>query len=232
MTPRRITGSLAVLLLAALITGLALHFMPMPTLAGLRTGERAVAAYGAQYPVRLAGLYLVFVAAFSALPLPGAELLTVGAGALFGLIEGTVLVSFASTIGACGAFLMGRWWLRDAARRLLTARLSALMRGVEREGALYLFAMRMIPAFPFFIINVLMGVTSLRMVTFYWVSQLGMLPATIAYVNAGRELGQLQSLSGILSPGVIISFVVIGLLPLAARRLLAVLRRRFGRTGG
>jgi uncharacterized membrane protein YdjX (TVP38/TMEM64 family) len=232
MTPRRIAGPLAALLLAALIAGLALHLVPMPSLAGLRAREHALAAYGAQHPVRLAGLFAIFVVVFTALPLPGAELLTIAAGALFGLVAGTVLVSFASTIGACGAFAMGRWWLRDAARRHLTAPLGAFMRGVEREGAFYLFALRMIPAFPFFIINVLMGVTSLRLATFYWVSQIGMLPATIAYVNAGRELGGLHSLSGIVSPGMLASFAVIGLLPLAARRLVAVLRRRSGRIAG
>jgi len=141
-------------------------------------------------------------------------------------ILGWLLATFAVTLGSCGAFLIGRFLLRGALRRHLQSRLTLLAQGLEREGAFYLFALRMIPAIPFFVVNVAMGATSLRLATFAWVSAIGMLPAVIAYVNAGRALGRLQSLSGILSPGILAAFAGLGLLPLVTRRLVLALRRR------
>jgi uncharacterized membrane protein YdjX (TVP38/TMEM64 family) len=226
MSFRRAAGLLFVLVLAALVAAAFLHRLPMPSLAWLHARERELAAYGARHPVRLATLYVIGYVAFATLPLPGAELLTIGAGAVFGLVEGTLLVSFAATIGSCGAFLFGRFLFRDAVQRRLGWQFGAFARGIEREGAFYLFALRLMPAIPFFVINVAMGATSLRLVTFYWVSQLGMLPAVIAYVNAGREMGRLESLSGILSPGMLVAFAILGLLPLAGHRLIRLLRRR------
>ena len=226
MRGRWILASLIVLAVAALAAAALSRHLPAPSLAGLKFHMRALAAFGAAHPIRAAGLFVVLCAFFSALPVPGAELLAVAAGTLFGLVEGTALVAFSVTLGSCGAFLIGRFLLRGAVRRHLQSRLAALGRGLEREGAFYLFALRMIPAIPFFVVNVAMGATSLRLATFAWVSAIGMLPAIAAYVNAGRMLGQLRSLSGILSPGLLASFAVLGLLPLAGRRVVLAWRRR------
>jgi uncharacterized membrane protein YdjX (TVP38/TMEM64 family) len=226
MSFRYILLCLLILALAALVATLFLHLLPMPSLAALHNREHDLEMYGEAHPFRLAAVFVIAYLAFAALPLPGAELLTIAAGSLFGLVEGTLLVSFAAMIGSCSAFLLGRFLLGDAARRHLASRLAIVAREIENEGPFYLFALRMIPAIPFFVLNVAMGATSLKLTTFYWVSQLGMLPATIAYVNAGREIGQLDSLSGILSPGTLAAFAVLGLLPLAARRLVPILRRR------
>ncbi len=224
---RRILGWALVAALAGLAAFALSRHLKLPSLAELKMHARALAAYGVAHPFRLPGLFVIVCAFLSALPLPGAELLAVAAGAVFGLVEGTLLIAFAVTLGSCGAFLIGRFLLRGAVRRHLQSRLTLLARGIEREGAFYLFALRMIPAIPFFVVNVAMGATSLRLRTFAWVSALGMLPAIVAYVNAGRALGRLQSLSGILSPGILASFAVLGLLPLLTRRLVLVLRRRF-----
>jgi len=166
-----------------------------------------------------AGFFIIYVAV-TAISLPGAAVMTLIGGALFGLLEGLLLVSFASAIGATLAFLMARFVLREGVQKRFGRRLAALNRGVERDGAFYLFALRLVPAFPFFVINLAMGLTPIRTRTYYWVSQLGMLPGTLVYVNAGTQLGQVQSLSGVLSPGLIGSFVLLGLFPLIARKAL------------
>ncbi len=223
--------SLVVLALVAfLAAALAFHLVPVPSLADLRAHEQALAAYRAHYPLQLAASYGAIVLVFAALPLPGAEALAIAAGALFGLVEGTIMIALAASMGACGAFLMGRWWFGDLARNTLAGRFEGIADALEREGAYYLFALRMIPAVPFFIVNVVMGATSLRLVTFYWVTQIAVLPAVIAYVNAGRALAEIKSLSGIVSPGVLASFAAIGILPLVARQAVAAWRRR--RAGG
>ena len=165
------------------------------------------------------GFFVIYVAV-TAISLPGAAVMTLIGGALFGLIEGVLLVSFASAIGATLAFLMARFVLRESVQTRFGRRLKALNRGVERDGPFYLFALRLVPVFPFFVINLAMGLTPIRTRTFYWVSQLGMLPGTLVYVNAGTQLGQVESLSGVLSPGLIGSFVLLGLFPLIARKTL------------
>lgn len=175
----------------------------------------------------VAGLsfFLVYVV-LTGLSVPGAALLTLVGGALFGLLEGLLIVSFASAVGATLAFLMARFVLRDWVQARFGRRLAALNRGVEKDGAFYLFALRLVPVFPFFVINLAMGLTPMRTVTFYWVSQLGMLAGTVVYVNAGTQLGQLQSVSGILSPGLIGSFVLLGVFPIIARKTLGWFRSR------
>jgi len=220
------------LAVAGLLATLVARFLPFLSLASLATHQRELSAYGAAHPVGMAAIFVALYVGFAALPLPGAEILTIAAGALFGLVEGTVLVSFASSIGATLAFLLSRWWLRDMARRRFVARMSMLSRGIEKEGAFYLFALRLIPIIPFFLVNLLMGLTALRPLTFFWVSQIGMLPAIIAYVNAGLQLGHVRSMSGILSPQVLLSFAALGLLPLGARYLVGALRGRVGGGGG
>ncbi|HET6604451.1 MAG TPA: FAD-dependent oxidoreductase [Xanthomonadaceae bacterium] len=171
------------------------------------------------------GFALAYIAV-TALSLPGAALMTLFAGAVFGLWTGLLIVSFASTIGATLAMLAARFVFRDAVRRRFPERIARIDAGVAREGGFYLFALRLVPVFPFFVINLAMGLTAMRAWSFYWVSQLGMLPGTFVFVNAGRELGRIESAAGILSPGVLLAFAALGLLPLLAKRIVETLRAR------
>jgi pyruvate/2-oxoglutarate dehydrogenase complex dihydrolipoamide dehydrogenase (E3) component/uncharacterized membrane protein YdjX (TVP38/TMEM64 family) len=174
----------------------------------------------------VAGFFAVYVAA-TALSLPGAAtLLTLAAGATFGLLWGAVLVSFASSLGATAAFLVSRFILRDWVQERFGRQLQGINDGVAREGAFYLFTLRLIPAVPFFVINLAMGLTSLRAWTFYWVSQAGMLAGTLVYVNAGTQLAAIESPAGILSPGLIGAFLLLGFFPLVAKRLLDAWKAR------
>lgn len=183
----------------------------------LKAGMAGFAAWREASPVLVAALYFAAYVAVTALSLPGAAVMTLAGGALFGLGWGLLIVSFASTIGATLAFLVSRHLLRDSVHARFGARLRAIDEGIARDGAFYLFSLRLVPAFPFFLINLLMGLTPIRTRTFYWVSQLGMLPGTLVYVNAGTELGAVDSLAGVLSPGLVASFVLLGLFPLLAR---------------
>ncbi len=180
----------------------------------------------AEQPVTITLAYFTVYVAIAALSIPGAAVMTLLGGAIFGLTVGTVVVSFASTLGATLAFLFARYLLRDFVQHKFAAYLAPVNRGMEKEGGFYLFAMRLVPALPFFAVNLVAALTPLRLWTYVWVSQLGMLPATIVYVNAGRELGSLQNLSGIVSPAFVISFVALGVLPLLSSRVLAAFRAR------
>lgn len=196
------------------------------TLAGIKGAVAEWEAFYAANPAAvLAGFFAVYVAVTAA-SLPGAALMTLAAGALFGVVTGTILVSFASTAGATLAFLSSRYVLRDSIEARFGERLKAINQGLERDGAFYLFTLRMIPAFPFFVVNLVMGLTRIRTSTFAWVSQVGMLLGTIVYVNAGTQLARIESLSGIASPGVLGSFVLLGLAPWLARLVIGALRRR------
>lgn len=176
---------------------------------------------------RLAGLiYFVCYVAATALSIPGAAVMTLAGGALFGFWYALLLVSFASSVGATLAFLVSRVLLRDWVQERFGAQLGAVNDGFARDGAFYLFSLRLVPLFPFFLINLLMGLLPIRSWPFYWVSQLGMLPGTAVYVNAGTQLGQLQSASGIISPALLGSFVLLGLFPFLARWLLGRMQRR------
>jgi uncharacterized membrane protein YdjX (TVP38/TMEM64 family) len=164
----------------------------------------------------------------TALPLPAATVLSLLAGALFGLGPGVAVVSLASTLGATLAMLSSRYVLRDAVERRFGSRLAPLHQGIERDGAFYLFTLRLVPAVPFFLVNLGMGLTRLPLRTFVWVSWLGMLPGTVVYVNAGTELGRINTPSDALTPGVLIALAALGLLPLVLRlslRLLGAIRR-------
>ncbi len=184
--------------------------------------------YAGHQALVIAGYMLLYIA-MAALSLPGATALTIAGGALFGLVTGSIAVSFASTIGATLACAASRFIFRDWVQRSFAGdKLSVINRGIEREGGFYLFTLRLIPVFPFFMINLLMGLSRLPLRRFYWVSQAGMLPGTILYVNAGRELAKLDSLGGIFSPGIIISFALIGLFPITARKLLGFYRKKRG----
>jgi pyruvate/2-oxoglutarate dehydrogenase complex dihydrolipoamide dehydrogenase (E3) component/uncharacterized membrane protein YdjX (TVP38/TMEM64 family) len=188
-------------------------------LAGLQDWREA-------HPGLLLALFFLGYVAVTALSLPLALWMTLAAGALFGFWTALVLVSFAASIGATLAFLAARYLLRDWVRQRLGARAGAIEEGLRRDGPYYLFSLRLIPVIPFFAVNLLMGLTPMPARTFYLVSQAGMLPGTAVYVNAGTQLGQIDSLSGILSPGLLLSFAAIGLLPWAARLVLALLARR------
>ncbi|MEJ2696489.1 MAG: TVP38/TMEM64 family protein [Candidatus Sulfobium sp.] len=165
----------------------------------------------------------------TSLSLPGAAALTIAGGALFGLWTGTIVVSFASSIGATLACFAARFVLRDWVQSRFGEKLKRVNEGIEREGAFYLFTLRLVPVFPFWLINLVMGLTRMPLRRFYWVSQLGMIPGTIVYVNAGKELGQIESLSGIFSPGLIISFALLGIFPIAAKKTVALLRSKKNR---
>ncbi len=174
------------------------------------------------------GLFIIgFIAVYvmvTALSIPGATIMTLAAGAIFGRWVGTGVVSIASTTGATLACVIARYLLRESIQSKFGTKLVAINEGIEREGAFYLFTLRLVPVFPFFIINLLMGLTGIRLVTFFFVSMVGMLPATFIYVNAGTELSQIDSLKGILSPTLILAFVLLGVLPLIMKWVLARIR--------
>lgn len=195
-------------------------------LTNLKTQQEAFSEQVSANPWLIGGAYFFLYVLVTALSLPGAALMTLLGGALFGLFGGTLLVSFASTLGATLAMLISRFMLRDWVQAKFSKRLMGINQGVEREGASYLFALRLVPVFPFVLINLAMGLTKLPVRTFWWVSQLGMLPGTLVYVNAGRELGQLNSLAGILSPSLIGAFLLLGLLPMLSRKILEWFKTR------
>ena len=196
------------------------------TLQGMKDSLDTFQSQIAQNPVLSICVFFAIYVAVTALSLPGAAILTLAAGALFGLVQGLVIVSFASSVGATLAFLVSRFILRDTVRNKFKEKLKKIDEGVEKQGAFYLFTLRLVPVFPFFLINLLMGLTSLKTWTFYWVSQVGMLAGTAVYVNAGTQLAQIDSLSGIVSPGLIFSFVLLGIFPWIAKAIVAVVNRR------
>jgi pyruvate/2-oxoglutarate dehydrogenase complex dihydrolipoamide dehydrogenase (E3) component/uncharacterized membrane protein YdjX (TVP38/TMEM64 family) len=196
------------------------------TLVGIKAVAADLAAFQRENALAvIAGFFIAYVVVTGA-SLPGAALMTLAAGALFGLVGGTILVSFASTIGATLAFLSSRYVLRDSIEARFGERLKAINAGMERDGAFYLFTLRMIPAVPFFVVNLVMGLTRIRTLTYAAVSQVGMLLGTIVYVNAGTQLAQIDSLSGIASPTVIGSFVLLGIAPWFAKLIIGALKRR------
>lgn len=191
-----------------------------------KSKQAQVAAYVVANPGQAAAAYFLVYVAVTALSLPGALVMTLAGGALFGLVWGAVLVSFSSSVGATLAFLASRFLFRDWVQGRFGARLEPINRGMEREGAFYLFGLRLVPVFPFFVINLLMGLTPIRTTTYYWVSQVGMIPATLVFVNAGTQLASIESPGGILSPGLLLSFTLLGIFPLLARRALTWLEAR------
>ena len=172
----------------------------------------------------LLGFFVIYVSV-AALSLPGAALMTIAAGAFFGIVIGTLLVSFASSLGATLAFLISRFLLKESIEKKFASKLEPINKGLEKEGAFYLFSLRLVPLFPFFVVNLVMGVTKLPAFTFYWVSQVGMLAGTIVYVNAGTQISQLQSVDDILSFNLLISFALLGIFPIVAKKFIEFLQK-------
>lgn len=229
------TRLLLALVMGSLIgTFFALDLGRYLTLDALQAQQAAVAQWVDSHFVSASLLFVLIYVLSTALSLPGASLLTLGGSAVFGVAWGLLLVSFASTIGATLAFLSARFLLRDWVEQRFGDKLATFQSGMAKEGAFYLLSLRLIPIFPFFLVNLLMGLTPIRVSTYYWVSQLGMLPGTFVYVLAGSELGQLTSTGNILSPGLMVALTLLGLMPwlvkkltakLALRRLLAPYRK-------
>lgn len=192
----------------------------------IKAQRDAYQAYYQQNPSVTITAYAAVYVAVTSLSLPGAAVLTLLGGALFGVLTGTVIVSFCSTIGATLAFLVARFLLRDSVQGKFGDRLEAINNGIANEGMFYLFTMRLIPVIPFFVINLVMGLTPIRTPQFFFVSQLGMLPGTIVYVNAGTQLARIDSLAGILSWQLLLSFALLGLFPLIAKKCVALVNRR------
>lgn len=195
------------------------------TLEGLKSGLEQLHAWRDGAPIQTAlGYFLIYVLA-TALSLPGALVLTLAGGAIFGFLQGFILVSFASTVGATLAFLAARYVLRDWVQQRFGEKLKPMNDGIEKEGAFYLFTLRLVPVFPFFLINLLMGLTKMRTLTYYWVSQVGMLAGTVIYVNAGTQLATIDSLKGIVSPAILLSLAALGLFPLITKKILDIFKK-------
>ncbi len=218
------------LLIAVLTIVVALFFVfdlqKYLTLEYLKSSKAFFISSYEKNPILVLGSYFLFYIVITAFSLPGAVWMTLGGGAFFGLFAGTVIVSFASSIGATLAMLIVRFLLRDWVQSRFEKQMQIINAGINKDGGFYLFTLRLVPAVPFFVINLGMGLTPLRAGTFYWVSQLGMLPGTMVYINAGSELGKIQSVGEILSPTLIASFVLLGIFPLLVKKMLAFIEKR------
>lgn len=207
-------------LLILFISGVVWSLPPgLFSLESVKHQQIALVNWQQQAPVLCAGVYFFFYTLVASLSIPGAALLTLLGGALFGLWQGTLLVSFASTLGATLAMLTSRYLLRDWVSHHFARQMATVNQGIARNGTFYLFALRLMPLFPFVVVNLLAGLTTIGVRRYWWVSQLGMLPATLVYLNAGRQLSQLTSVHDIISPAMLGAFVLLGLLPLASRWL-------------
>ena len=219
------------LLIVALLVVLVVAFFAFDlgrflSLEYIKSRQADFTALAEAQPWLVGGSFFAIYVAVTALSLPGAAIMTLAAGAIFGIVTGTVIVSFASSLGATLAFLASRYVLRDSVQSRFSARLAVIDRGMQKEGAFYLFTLRLVPLIPFFVINLVMGLTKMKAWTFYWVSQIGMFAGTLVYVNAGTQLAQIDSLQGILSPALIGSFVLLGVFPLIAKKVVDAVKAR------
>jgi pyruvate/2-oxoglutarate dehydrogenase complex dihydrolipoamide dehydrogenase (E3) component/uncharacterized membrane protein YdjX (TVP38/TMEM64 family) len=196
------------------------------TLDALKAQQAAIDGFYRANPLLVLGLFFLAYVMLTALSVPGAVIMTLAAGAIFGVTTGTLVVSFSSTIGATLAFLASRYLLRDTVQARFGQRLRPVNEGMAKDGAFYLFSLRLVPVFPFFAVNLLMGLTPIRVWTYYWVSQVGMLLGTVVYVNAGTQLARIDSLRDIASPGLLASFAALGLLPWAGKWIMVAIKRR------
>ena len=218
-------------LVVAVVAVLYFQFSDQLTLENLATQESALRDYQEQHPILVFGFAFLLYVTVTGLSLPGAAVLTLAYGWYFGLVPGVILVSFASTAGATVAFLLSRYLFRETIQNKFGNRLADFNKALEREGAFYLFTLRLIPAVPFFVINVVMGLTPMKVGTYWWVSQLGMLAGTIVYVYAGSSVPDLNTLaqqgtSGILSPQLFVAFAVLGLFPLAVKKVMQAVSKQ------
>ncbi|MFM7461344.1 MAG: VTT domain-containing protein, partial [Burkholderiales bacterium] len=218
------------LLVLAVIALIAAYFVfdlgRFASLDYVKTQQAALTNYYRAQPWQTAAIFFAIYVAVTGLSLPSAAILTLAAGALFGIVKGVVLVSFASTIGATLAFLVARFVLRDAVQTKFGDKLKSFNDGIAKDGAFYLFTLRLVPAFPFFLVNVVMGLTPMRTWTFFWVSQVGMFLGTLVFVNAGTQLAEVTSLKGVLSPGLIGAFVLLGIFPIIAKKIIGSVKAR------
>ncbi|MCM2264647.1 MAG: TVP38/TMEM64 family protein [Desulfuromonadales bacterium] len=208
------------------ITFFAFDLQKVLTLAEFKARQQEFAAFYASHRLQTLVLYFLCYVVVTALSLPGAAVMTLAGGALLGFWAAFVTVALASTLGATLAFLSSRFLLRDWVQEKFGDKLKAVNEGVAQDGAFYLLTLRLVPIFPFFIINLVMGLTPMPTRTFAWVSQIGMLPATAVFVNAGTQLARIESAAGILSPQLLLSFALLGLFPLIAKRIVTIIRRR------
>ena len=208
-------------IIIALLIGIFFYFdlQQLLTLDNLKSQQETIVTYRNDHPLLATAIYAIVYIAVTGLSLPGATILTLAGGAVFGLLWGTLIVSFASSIGATLAFLAARFLFRDVVNAKFSLQLKEIDTGIARDGAFYLFTLRLVPLVPFFVINLVMGLTVLKTRTFYWVSQIGMLAGTLVYVNAGTQLGKIESLSGILSPALVGSFALLGIFPFIAKKI-------------
>ncbi len=216
------------LLFAALVAIVALLLVLLPpgmiSLAALQHYQARLSAWHTAQPLTTAAVFFICYVIVATLSIPGATLLTLLGGALFGVLQGTVLVAVAASCGATLAMLISRYLLREWVQKRFARVMLNVNRGMEQAGASYLFALRLAPVFPFFVVNLLMGLTPISVGRYFAVSLLGMLPAIVVWLNAGRELSQLRTLTDILTPGMLLTFTLLGLLPLLSRRLIRRLR--------
>ncbi len=216
---------LVLVALAAIIGFFAFDLHQHFTLENIKAQREGWGAFYQEHTLLTLAIFGAIYVTVTALSLPAASILTLLAGALFGFITGLIMVSFASSIGATLAFLMARFVLRDSIQSKYGKYLTKINDGFEKEGAFYLFALRLVPAMPFFVVNILMGLLPIKTFTFYWVSQIGMLAGTAVYVYAGTELGKIESLADIASPTLIAAFIALGVFPIIAKKLLGLLRK-------
>jgi pyruvate/2-oxoglutarate dehydrogenase complex dihydrolipoamide dehydrogenase (E3) component/uncharacterized membrane protein YdjX (TVP38/TMEM64 family) len=217
---------LVLIIVAVAVSFFAFDIDKLLTLENIKSSQADFEQIKATSPVLVSLAFFALYVLVTALSLPGAALMTLAAGAFFGLIWGLVLVSFASTIGATLAFLVSRYLMRKSVQNRFGDRLAAINNGIETEGAFYLFTLRLVPIFPFFLINLLMGLTPIKTFTYYWVSQLGMLAGTVVYINAGTQIAGIESLGGILSLPLLLSFALLGVFPLLAKKITGWLKKK------
>lgn len=190
----------------------------------IKSKQQLIDQYYFENPIKTGLIFFVGYILITGISLPAAAILTLASGAIFGIVWGTILVSFGSVFGATMAFLLARYFFHDYVQKRFGKQLGPINRGIRKEGALYLFAVRLIPVFPFFVINILMALTPIKTLSFALVSQIAMLLPIIIFVNAGTQLAKIESPADVLSPGLIVSFVLLGLFPLIARRILVFIR--------
>lgn len=217
---------LAVVVIALIAAFFAFDLQQYFSLEYLKQQQGALNDLYSDKPLLVAGAYFIIYVVFAALALPAALILTLAGGAIFGFWTGFILVSFASSIGATIAFILTRYLFHDSIEAKFGDRLKAMNTGIEKEGAFYVFGMRLVPLFPFVMVNSLLALTKLKTWTFYWASQIGMLAGTAVYVNAGTQIAKIDSLAGIAEPKLLLSFALLGIFPIIAKTILNVLKSR------